>query len=47
MKKVPAAPADERPIPPPPSGGSWRFDREKWEWVSNEPADQPAEAPKE
>jgi len=52
MKKTPsdsvADPAtDQREIPTPPSGGSWAFDRAKWEWVSNEPADQQAEPPKE
>jgi len=41
------APASERPIPTPPSGGSWSFDRVKWDWVSKEPAEQPAETTKE
>lgn len=33
---------DTRPIPPLPGGGSWRFDEQAWEWVSNDPA--PVEA---
>lgn len=43
---IPPPPA-ERDIPPPPSGGSWTFDPVKWDWVSNEPADQPAVLVKE
>lgn len=39
--------ADQREVPTPPGGGSWRFDRTKWEWVSSEPAPEPAEPPKE
>ncbi|MBD8531488.1 MULTISPECIES: hypothetical protein [unclassified Massilia] len=39
--------ADPRPIPTPPSGGSWTFDRTKWEWVSNDPVDPPAAEVKE
>jgi hypothetical protein len=27
----------EREIPPPPGGGSWTFDRDSWEWISNDP----------
>lgn len=47
-KKVVAAPVAEREIPPPPSGGSFTFDRTKWDWVSNEPAaEQPAEPTEE
>jgi hypothetical protein len=29
---------DNREIPPMPGGGSWTFDYEMWEWVSNAPA---------
>lgn len=47
MKKAPEAPVDERPIPTPPSGGSWAFDRTKWEWISNEPVAKPAEPAQE
>lgn len=34
-----------REIPTPPGGGSWTFDRERWEWVPNNsaPAEQAAE----
>lgn len=47
MKRTPEAPVAERDIPPPPSGGSWTFDRTDWKWVSNEPVDQPAAEVKE
>jgi len=46
-KKAQDAPVEERAIPTPPSGGSWTFDRVKWDWVSNEPAEQPAAEVKE
>lgn len=35
---VAAGAAEQRPIPPLPGGGSWRFDEAAWEWVSNDPA---------
>lgn len=47
MTKKLEAPVAEREIPPPPSGGSWTFDRTDWKWVSNEPVDKPAEPVKE
>ena len=47
MKKAQEAPVEERAIPTPPSGGSWTFDRTKWEWVSTDPVEQPAEEIKE
>ena len=33
----------DREIPPPPGGGSWTFDRDTWEWISNDPAPVPAD----
>jgi len=36
IEKTQTAPR-EREILPPPGGGSWTFDRESWEWVSNDP----------
>jgi hypothetical protein len=36
---------NNRPIPPIPGGGSWTFDYNAWEWVSNDPAPQPDAAP--
>jgi hypothetical protein len=38
------ASANERLIPTPPGGGSWTFDREQWDWVSNDPAPAGADA---
>jgi hypothetical protein len=42
------------PIPTPPGGGSWTFDPERFEWVSNDPVHTeksaeaaPASAPKQ
>jgi hypothetical protein len=29
---------NHREIPPIPGGGSWTFDYDQWEWISNDPA---------
>jgi len=42
IDKTQAAP-HEREIPPPPGGGSWTFDRDSWEWVSNDLVPIPAD----
>lgn len=38
---------DAREIPNPPGGGSWTFDHDKFEWVSNNPASEVIEQAKE
>jgi hypothetical protein len=43
IDKTQTAPPDTREIPPPPGGGSWTFDRDNWEWVSNDPVPAPTE----
>lgn len=35
---TPVASTSAREIPTPPGGGSWTFDEESWEWISNDPA---------
>jgi len=36
---------NNRAIPGMPGGGSYTFDYDEWEWVSNDPAPQPDAAP--
>jgi hypothetical protein len=40
IEKTQTVPPD-REIPPPPGGGSWTFDRNSWEWISNDPVPAP------
>ena len=42
-----AAEAAARAIPNPPGGGSWTFDHDKHEWVSNDPAPDAVEQAQE
>lgn len=42
-KVIAAEPA--RDIPPPPGGGSWRFDHERWEWIDLTPQPETATKP--
>jgi hypothetical protein len=46
MNQASNAAAPQREIPTPPGGGSWTFDEQLWDWVSNDPApaDQTAAA---
>jgi hypothetical protein len=44
MTEQTSAAQPQREIPPLPGGGSWTFDEDKWAWVSNNPAPQPATA---
>lgn len=43
MEVAVAQPA--RDIPPPPGGGSWRFDEALWEWIDLNPQPQAAAQP--
>jgi hypothetical protein len=38
MNQATDAAQPQRAIPPLPGGGSWRFDYDQWDWVSNDPA---------
>ncbi|KQZ34297.1 hypothetical protein [Massilia sp. Root1485] len=38
---TPVASTSAREIPTPPGGGSWTFDEESWEWISNDPVPEP------
>ena len=42
IDKTQTALPDAREIPPPPGGGSWTFDPDNWQWVSNDPVPVPA-----
>lgn len=41
IDKTHGAPPDAREIPQPPGGGSWTFDQDRWEWISNDPVPVP------
>jgi len=45
LEKKPVALPPALDIPPPPGGGQWRFDRERWEWIDLNPQPEPAAKP--
>jgi hypothetical protein len=41
------APAEPKPIPNPPAGGSWKWSEEAQDWVANDPPAAPEVKPED